>query len=56
MAEKIGVPSSTVKSWDTALKIPKWRHDSILAAAARCGHTDVSINVKRPGFPGGSNL
>lgn len=44
MADKIGVPSSTVKSWDMALRIPKWRHDSILAAAARCGHTDVSID------------
>lgn len=44
MAEKVGVPPSTVKSWDMALRIPRWRHDSILAAAARHGHNNVSID------------
>lgn len=44
MAEKVGVPASTVKSWDTSLRIPTWRHDTILAAALRHGHTDVTID------------
>lgn len=44
MAEKVGVPPSTVKSWDMALRIPKWRHESILAAAAKHGHNNVSID------------
>ncbi len=44
MAEKVGVPPSTVKSWDMALRIPPWRHDSILSAAAKFGHTNVSID------------
>lgn len=35
MAAKIGEPVSTVNSWHTKGRIPKWRHDSILAAAAR---------------------
>lgn len=55
MAEKVGVPPSTVKSWDTALRIPSWRHDSILAAAARFKHNNVSIddlvNVKPSSRP-----
>lgn len=38
MAAKLGdVPPSTVKSWHTKREIPVWRHDSILAAAKRCG-------------------
>lgn len=36
MAAKLGdVPPSTVKSWHRQAKIPAWRHQSILDAAAR---------------------
>lgn len=36
MAAKLGdVPPSTVKSWHKNGVIPSWRHDAILAAAAR---------------------
>lgn len=34
MAARLGVPSSTVKSWHTKREIPSWRHRSILDAAA----------------------
>jgi hypothetical protein len=33
MAARLGVPSSTVKSWHTKREIPSWRHRSILDAA-----------------------
>ena len=38
MAAKIGdVPPSTIMSWHNKRRIPGWRHDSILASAARHG-------------------
>jgi hypothetical protein len=33
MAAKLGLPSSTVKSWHVSRKIPTWRHGAILDAA-----------------------
>jgi hypothetical protein len=44
MAAKVGVPPSTVKSWDTSLSIPAWRHDAILAAARKSGHVTVTLD------------
>ena len=44
MAEKVGVPPSTVKSWDMNLSIPEWRHDSILAAARKHNITNVTVD------------
>lgn len=35
MAAKVGDPVSTVKSWHKKRRIPKWRHDAILASAER---------------------
>lgn len=35
MASKLGVPSSTVKSWHVKREIPGWRYDHILLVAAR---------------------
>ena len=43
MASKIGLPVSTVKSWDYAKSIPAWRRDAILAAAAEHG---ISLSVE----------
>lgn len=37
MAEKVGVPPSTVKSWHKKGHIPPWRHRSILDAAKKYG-------------------
>lgn len=37
MATAIGVPPSTVMSWQKKRKIPGWRHASILQAAKRLG-------------------
>ena len=37
MANAVGVPPSTVMSWQKKRKIPGWRHSSILEAAARLG-------------------
>jgi hypothetical protein len=34
MAGRLGEPSSTVKSWHVKRRIPRWRHQSILEAAA----------------------
>lgn len=34
MASKLGVPSSTVKSWHVKREIPGWRYDHILHVAA----------------------
>lgn len=35
MAAKVGDPVSTVKSWHKKGRIPRWRHDAILASAER---------------------
>jgi len=37
MANAVGVPPSTVMSWQKKRKIPGWRHSSILEAAKRLG-------------------
>lgn len=37
MAEKLGLPPSTVKSWHTKRLIPQWRHDRVMEAATQHG-------------------
>jgi hypothetical protein len=37
MAARLGVPSSTVKSWHTKQFIPEWRRPAVLDAAKRLG-------------------
>jgi hypothetical protein len=49
MANKIGLPSSTVNSWHAKRKIPAWRHDAILEVAKANGlhlTADELINLK----------
>lgn len=37
MAEKLGLPPSTVKSWHAKRSIPDWRHEPVMRAAADNG-------------------
>jgi len=42
MAAKLGVPSSTIKSWHSKGAIPAWRRQSVMDAAARL-NIDLSV-------------
>lgn len=57
MAAKIGLPSSTVKSWHKNGSIPTWRHDAILAAAKEHGIRLTAGELKkvRPSTPTPAN-
>ncbi|MEH6697226.1 MAG: hypothetical protein V7672_00860 [Brevundimonas sp.] len=57
MAAKIGLPSSTVKSWHRKGSIPSWRHDAILAAAKQHGIrlTADELQKVRPDLPTPAN-